>query len=159
MTAAQPLPPLTPDEEALARALPRVIYALPRMLDADLMREQQLPLIEYMTLMHLSEAPGRLLRMGELAIACELSLSGMTRIVTRLEGQGLVRRIRCDEDARGLNAVLTDAGFARLRQAWPSHLASVRRHFFDHLGDIDVAQLGRALGCVAVAEGRCPGHE
>jgi DNA-binding MarR family transcriptional regulator len=150
MTAAQPL---TPDEDALVRALPRVIYGLPRMIDADMVREQQLPLVEYMTLMHLSEAPQRLMRMGELAVACELSLSGMTRIVTRLEGQGLVRRIKCDEDARGLNAVLTDAGEARLRQAWPTHLASLRRHFFDHLENLDLAQLARVLRRVAIADG------
>ena len=80
------------------------------------MREQRLPLSEYMTLMHLSEAPHRRMRMSELAAACDLSLSGMTRIVTRLETQGLVERVRCEEDARGWNAVLTDAGLARLER-------------------------------------------
>lgn len=145
MTTAQPLQPLTPDEEAVVRALPRVTYVLPRVIDADMMRDQQLPLTEYTTLMHLSEAPQRQMRMGELAVASELSLSGMTRIVTRLEGQGLIERVRSDDDARGWNAVLTDAGLARLEQAWPTNLASVRRHFLDHLEGIDLARLARAI--------------
>jgi DNA-binding MarR family transcriptional regulator len=142
---AQPLRPLSPDEEAMIRALGRVMYALPRVIDADMVREQRLPLTEYLTLMHLSEAPERRMRMSELAIACQLSLSGMTRIVTRLEGDGLVERVKCDEDARGWNAILTDAGLARLEEAYPTNLASVRRHVLDHLEGIDVAQLARAF--------------
>jgi DNA-binding MarR family transcriptional regulator len=152
MTTAQPLQPLTPDEEAVVRALPRVTYVLPRVIDADMMRDQQLPLTEYTTLMHLSEAPQRQMRMGELAAACELSLSGMTRIVTRLEGQGLIERVRSDDDARGWNAVLTDAGLARVEQAWPTNLASVRRHFLDHLEGIDLARLARAIQRVGTTD-------
>jgi DNA-binding MarR family transcriptional regulator len=143
------LRPLTPDEEAVIRALGRVTIVLPRAVDADMIREQRLPLSEYVTLMHLSEAPGRRMRMSELAGACDLSLSGMTRIVNRLEGHGLIERVRCEEDARGYHAVLTDAGLARLEQAWPAHLASVRRHVFDHLDGIDLAQLARALQRIA----------
>jgi DNA-binding MarR family transcriptional regulator len=92
------------------------------------------------------------MRMGELAVACELSLSGMTRIVTRLEGQGLIERVRSDDDARGWNAVLTDAGLARLEQAWPTNLASVRRHFLDHLEGIDLARLARAIQRVGTTD-------
>ncbi|WP_432872210.1 MarR family winged helix-turn-helix transcriptional regulator [Microbispora rosea] len=152
MTTSQPVPPaqpLTSEEEALIRALPRLIYALPRAIDADMVREHQMPLIEWIALMRLSEAPQRRMRMGELAVACELSLSGMTRIVSVLERQGLVDRVRCDDDARGFNAVLTDAGRARLEQAWPSNLASVRRHFLDHLEGVDLARLARAIQNVA----------
>ena len=148
-TAEQPLQPLNTDEEALLRELGRVMIVLPRVIDADMMRERHLPLSEYMTLMHLSEAPHRLMRMSELAAVCNLSLSGMTRIVTRLEKQGLIERVRCDADARGWNAVLTDAGLARLEQAWPAHLASARRHVFDHLEGADLTQLVRALRRIA----------
>ncbi|MEU4493290.1 MarR family winged helix-turn-helix transcriptional regulator [Streptomyces sp. NBC_00210] len=148
-TAEQPLQPLNTDEEALLRELGRVMIVLPRVIDADMMRERHLPLSEYTTLMHLSEAAHRLMRMSELAAVCNLSLSGMTRIVTRLEKQGLVERVRCDADARGWNAVLTDAGLARLEQAWPAHLASARRHVFDHLEGADLTQLVRALRRIA----------
>ncbi|MFD5078566.1 MarR family winged helix-turn-helix transcriptional regulator [Streptomyces sp. NPDC058371] len=148
-SAEQPLHPLSPYEEALLRELGRVMIVLPRVIDTDMMREQRLPLSEYTTLMHLSEAPDRRMRMSELAAIANLSLSGMTRIVTRLENQGLIERARCDEDARGWNAVLTDAGLARLQEAWPAHLASARRHVFDHLEGTDLTQLIHALRRIA----------
>jgi DNA-binding MarR family transcriptional regulator len=137
--------PLSRDEEAVARAIGRVIMVVPRVMDADLMREQRLTLNEYAALLHLSEAPGRKLRMSELAAACEVSLSGMTRIVGRLESEGLVERVQCAEDARGSNAVLTTAGLTRLQRAYPTHLASIRRHIIDHLAEIDLARLADAL--------------
>ncbi len=132
------------------RSLSRVIYALPRALDADMAREQQLPLIEYQALMHLSEAPDRRLRMSDLATACAMSLSGMTGVTRRLEGQGFVRRVRCARDGRGWNAVLTEAGLARLEEAWPTHLASLRRHFLDHLTGLDLRALSAALRGIAL---------
>src|ERR1700743_645135 len=113
-TVPPPLPPLDGAGEAVVRSLSRVIHVLPRVLDADLIREQRLPLNDYMTLVNLSEAPDRQLRMNELAAACFLSRSGMTRIVDRLVAEGLIERVRCPEDARGWNAVLTDAGLTRL---------------------------------------------
>ena len=142
---APPLEPLSREEEAVARALGRVIIVVPRAIDADLTREQRLTLNEYSALMHLSEAPERRLRMSELAAECDVSLSGMTRIVGRLEADGLIERVQGTEDARGSNAVLTDAGLARLEQAYPSHLASVRRHVMDHLGELDLVGLAEAL--------------
>jgi DNA-binding MarR family transcriptional regulator len=137
--------PLSRDEEAVARAIGRVIMVVPRAMDADLMREQRLTLNEYAALLHLSEAPGHKRRMSELAAACDVSLSGMTRIVGRLEAEGLVERVQCAEDARGSNAVLTEAGRARLERAYPTHLASIRRHIIDHLAEIDLARLADAL--------------
>jgi DNA-binding MarR family transcriptional regulator len=150
--AAASLRPLSRDEEAVARAIGRAIIVLPRVMDADLTREQGLTLNEYGTLVHLSEAPDRRLRMSELAAACDVSLSGMTRIVGRLEDDGLVARVQCAEDARGSNAVLTDAGQRRLERAYPTHLASIRRHILDHLAELDLARLADALGrCAAPA--------
>jgi DNA-binding MarR family transcriptional regulator len=145
----QQLQPLDQSEEAFVRALGRVIMVLPRIVDADMVRDAQLPVSEYTTLMHLSEAPDRQLRMSELAGACNLSLSGITRVVTRLEKQGLVRRVKCDADARGWNAVLTKLGLARLEQAWPTNLASTRRHILDHLNGYDLAELTAALQKIA----------
>jgi DNA-binding MarR family transcriptional regulator len=137
--------PLTAAEEAFVRALGRILAVVPRVLEADLMHEQRMALSEYTALMHLSEAPQRHLRMSELAAACDLSLSGMTRVVSRLERDGLLRRVKCAEDARGSNAELTDAGLARLERAYPTHLASVRRHITDHLDGFDLTRLARAL--------------
>jgi DNA-binding MarR family transcriptional regulator len=100
--------------------------------------------------MFLSEAPGRRLRMGDLALASALSLSGMSRIVDRLERRGMAQRVRCSSDARGWEAVLTDTGFERLQQAWPTHLASVRRHVIDHIQGLDLPTLTAALRRFAV---------
>lgn len=131
------------------RALGRLLLVLPRALDADLERDQRMGLSEYSALRHLSESPGRRMRMSELAAACDMSLSGMTRLAGKLESDGFLRRVRCAEDARGFDAVLTDAGLARLERAWPAHLASVRRHIFDHLGGIDLPRLAAVLDAMA----------
>jgi DNA-binding MarR family transcriptional regulator len=137
--------PLSVEEEAFLRAWSRAALTVPRALDADLLSGQGMSLSEYTALMHLSEAPERSLRMSDLASACALSLSGLSRIVSRLESQGLVARERASVDGRGLNAVLTDAGLGRLRRAWPTHLASVRRQVMDHLTDLDLPAVTAAL--------------
>ena len=141
--------PLRAEEEAVMRAMGRLMMVLHRALDADLEREQRMTLSEYSALRHLSESPHHRMRMSELAAACDMSLSGMTRLAGKLESLGQLKRVRCARDARGLEAVLTDAGLARLREAWPSHLASVRRHIFDHLDGIDLARLAAALDSMA----------
>lgn len=86
------------------RAVARMLTMLPRLLDADLVREQQISLSTYLVLMNLSEADERRLRMSELAAICDLSLSGLTRIVDKLEASGFVERQRDAEDARVLRA-------------------------------------------------------
>ena len=141
--------PLSAEQEAVMRALGRLMLVMPRVLDADLQHEQRMSLSEYSVLRHLSESEHHRMRMSELATACDMSLSGMTRLAARLESQGHLRRIRCEQDARGLNAVLTDSGLDRLREAWPAHLASVRRHIVDHLQGMDLDRLAEALQSMA----------
>lgn len=144
--------PLDPAEDALMRAIARVLTVMPRMLDADLIREQQMSLNEYLVLMHLSEADERQLRMSELAAMCNLSLSGLTRLVDRLEGSGFVERRRGSDDARVLRAHLSKEGLLRLQRAWPSNLASVRRHIFDHLDGVDLEHLTRVFAAMTDME-------
>ena len=141
--------PLSGEEEAVVRAFGRVLAVIPRVLDADLEREQRMSLSEYTVLRILSEAPGRRMRMSELASACDMSLSGMTRLASKLESSRFLERQPCESDARGFHAVLTDAGLARLERAWPTHLTSVRRHITDHLRDVDLGKLAAALDKIA----------
>lgn len=101
--------------------------------------------------MYLSEAKDRTLRISDLASVCQQSLSGLSRTVTRLENEGLVRRQQSAHDARSFHVVLTPDGLARFGEAQPGHLESVRRHFFDHLGDLDLRALGKALEEIASA--------
>jgi len=150
--SAPAIVPLSGAEEAAMRAFGRMIVVLPRRLDADLEREQRMSLSEYTVLRVLSEASDQRMRMSELAAACDMSLSGMTRIVAKHESLGYLKRVPCPSDARGLNAVLTEAGLARLQEAWPTHLASARRHFFDHLGEIDLCKLATALISMAAED-------
>jgi DNA-binding MarR family transcriptional regulator len=137
--------PLDADEEALIRSLDRVVNALPRVMDATMLRERQMSMTDYLTLSRLSEAPDRRMRMSELAELSYLSLSGMTHVVSRLEAQGLVVRVRDEHDRRGWHAVLTDEGFARLDAAWPTNLSSVRRYILAHLKDFDLRALAEAF--------------
>lgn len=110
-------------------------------LDAELIRDHNLPLSSYEVLITLADAPGQRLRMGELANELLLSRSGLTRLIDRLERQGLVERRRCPEDARGWYAQLTEAGREKLVAARPAHREGVRRHFLDRLTDEDLDAL------------------
>jgi DNA-binding MarR family transcriptional regulator len=141
--------PLNESEEAFWRALMRIVLSLPRRLDADLVRNVGISANEYTTLMCLSEAEGRELRMTDLANAAALSGSRMTRLVDDLQSRGLVTKRTSAEDARGNVAKLTPAGLAKLKQAWPVHLASVRERVFDHVDARTVTQAAKALGEIA----------
>jgi DNA-binding MarR family transcriptional regulator len=112
-----------------------------RRLESDLMSEQQLPLASYDVLVQLVEAPRRRLRMSELAERVLLSRSGLTRLIDRLEREGLVGREPCEDDARGLYSVLTDAGYERLRGATGTHLRGVAEHAMGRLDDDEARQL------------------
>jgi len=139
------LRPLDPDEEVFVRSLERIIYVLPRVMDTTMQRERQISLTEYMTLSKLSEACGRKMRMSELAESSFMSLSGMSHIISRLQDQHLVERVRDEQDRRGWHAVLTDEGFARLEEAWPSNLSGVRKYALDHLRGFDLRALAEAF--------------
>lgn len=143
---------LSPEEEAAWRALARAVVVIPRALDSDLMQSEGVSLTEYTVLMNLSEAPERSLRMSELANYVSISVSGLTRVVERLERAGLVERVRSTADGRGQLACLTPAGLRCLKQAWPVHLESVRRHVMDHLQNVDLAAFADALEAIAQAE-------
>jgi DNA-binding MarR family transcriptional regulator len=141
--------PLNETEEVFWRALMRIVLSLPRRLDSDLARSVGITANEYTTLMCLSEAPGRELRMASLANAAALSASRMTRLVDDLQARGLVAKRASSEDARGNIAKLTPAGLAKLKQAWPAHLASVRGRVFDHVDPATVTKAGQALSEIA----------
>jgi DNA-binding MarR family transcriptional regulator len=120
-------------------------------LERELRSEEGIPLTWYDVLVHLSEAPGRRLRMQELAAAVLLSKSGLTRLIDRMERDGLVTRAACTDDRRGTWAELTDRGFERLEAAYPSHVAGVATHFARLLDDDEAATLERLLRRIADA--------
>src|SRR5688500_11194429 len=119
------------------RAHARVVRELERELQAD----QDLALTDYDVLVQLAAADDRRMRMSDLADRLLLSRSGVTRLVDRLVAEGLVERVSCDTDRRGLWAALTDAGLARLRSAAPTHLRGVSEHFLDRLSPDELAAM------------------
>jgi len=128
---------LTPLELAAWHGFLRAHAEIVRDLDDELQAEHGLALTSYEVLLYLAEAPGNRLRMSELASSLLLSQSGVTRLVDRLEREGLVRRERCEEDGRGFFAVLSQRGEARFREVRPTHLAGLRRRFLDALSEDD----------------------
>jgi DNA-binding MarR family transcriptional regulator len=126
----------------------RAYSAVTRRLEAELHAERDLGLAEYDALVQLALADDRRLRMSELAERVVLSRSGVSRLVDRLEMTGLVALAACKDDARVSWATLTDAGFARLRDASPVHLRGVETHFLAQIPDEDREALVRALELV-----------
>jgi len=120
-----------------------------RRLDEELRLEHDLSIAEYDTLLTLALAPGRRMRMGPLAERVILSKSGVTRLIDRLVGDELVERSACLADARGAEAVLTDRGLARLREASPTHLRGISEHFLSVLEDDDLQVIQRTMSAVA----------
>jgi DNA-binding MarR family transcriptional regulator len=141
--------PLTSDEEALWRALMRIVVTLPRRLDSDLVRAAGLTANEYKTLVGLSEAPHRELRMADLASTTGLSASRMTRLVDDLGTRGLVTKRASSSDGRGNVAKLTPKGLAKLKSAWPAHLTSARRRVLDHIDSGAIKAAAQTLSGVA----------
>lgn len=102
-------------------------------------------LAEYDVLVQLAAADERRLRMSELAERLLLSRSGITRLVDRLVADGLVGRDPCESDRRGHWTVLTDAGEERMREAAPTHLRGIGRHFLARIDPEDQRALAGLL--------------
>jgi DNA-binding MarR family transcriptional regulator len=130
-------------------SLLRAHATLMRQLETDLAQATGLALADFDVLAQLANAGGEL-RMTELAARALISRSGMTRRVTRLANEGLVRRANADADGRGVVVALTDAGVARLTETAPVHLRGVSELFISQLDDQELAALKSALDKVIV---------
>jgi DNA-binding MarR family transcriptional regulator len=121
------------DELAAWHGMLRTHALVIRELDNRLARKHGLAVSEFDVLITLANAPGKALRMTELADQVMLSASGLTRLVGRLERDGLVRRRQDAGDARSYLASLTPAGAAKLRAARATHNAVIRELYLDRL--------------------------
>ena len=111
--------------------------------DTELAREHDMPLSSYEVLLYLNDSPEGRMRMSELADSVLLSRSGLTRLVDRLERQGLLRRERCESDARGLFAEITPEGRGVFAAARKTHLDGVRRVFLSQFSRDELRTLGQ----------------
>jgi DNA-binding MarR family transcriptional regulator len=118
-----------PDTLAAWRALLAAHRRITDALEEELRAATGLNLARYDVLLQLSEAPGVSLRMTDLAEAVLLSKSGLTRLVDRMCGEGLIERSRDAADRRSLVVTLTPAGRRALRRAAPVHLRGIQQHF------------------------------
>ena len=128
-------PWLTEQQQQAWRTYLAMTAALNARIERDLQRAAGMPHAYYLILAMLSEAPGRSLRMNQLAEMVLASQSRLSHAVARLEDQGWVRREQAAGDRRGQVATLTDAGYQRLVEVAPSHAETVRSTMFDPLSD------------------------
>jgi DNA-binding MarR family transcriptional regulator len=124
----------------------RAQVQISRRLQADLMTHHDLALGAFDVLVRLGESPGGRLRMNDLADRVLLSRSGLTRLVDRMQREGLVERVTCDSDARGLYAVLSSKGRQRLTEATPTYCEAVREHILGRLDEDERHTFAGILG-------------
>lgn len=141
-------PWLSVEEQRCWRLFLSACQSLFAAVDTQLVRDSGLPHGYYEILVHLSEAPGRALRMSQLAAASTFSKSRLSHAVARLEERGWVTRQDCPTDRRGQIAFLTDEGMAVLTAAAPGHVAQVRRSLIDALTPEQVSQLAEISAAI-----------
>jgi DNA-binding MarR family transcriptional regulator len=127
-------------------SLTSLLVALPQAIDRQLKRDSGLNFFEYSIMSGLSRAEGHAIQLNTLAHLAAGSLSRMSHAVSRLEQQGWVQRRTCPGEARGVMAVLTEAGLAKLVEAAPAHVREARRLVVDVLSPAEREQLKAICG-------------
>lgn len=135
-------PPGFEDDELLTwSGLATVLEWLPALLDAQLQRDADIAHFEFGVLFALVNAPDSTLRMSVLADYANSTLTRLSRAVTRLERRQWVRRVVDPQDGRYTLATLTDLGRAKVEEAMPGHVATVRRLVLEPLTKAQRRQL------------------
>ncbi len=139
-------PTLPPAHLDAWRAFISSYWRVTARIEADLIARDLPTLAWYDVLYGLYRAPGRRLRMSELADHVLLSRSGLTRLVDKLENEGLLARKSCPSDGRAIHAQLTDKGTEALRKMWPIYRAGIGAHFSSRLNASELVTLTALLG-------------
>ena len=145
---------LTDEEQTLWRGWIAASMLLPDRLNRDLQELHGLTGTDYQILVELSESPERRMRMSTLADRVQLSRSRLSHQIDRMAKADLVTRKVCEQDGRGMFAVLTEHGWDTIVAAAPDHVESVRRNLLDQLTPEEFEAFGRA--CIKVAEALRP---
>jgi DNA-binding MarR family transcriptional regulator len=146
MISSGPASPRWLDDEQLAawQAFNGMMVKLRWAMECQLQHDAGLSFIEYHALARLSEVPGHTMRMSELAVVTDASLSRLSHLIKRLEQRELVRREPDPADGRYTNAILTEAGLRLLVASAPAHVAKVRELVIDALAADELSQLRTA---------------
>jgi DNA-binding MarR family transcriptional regulator len=139
---------LSAPERSAWVAMAAMMTKLPAALDHQMQRDADLTFFEYMVLAMLSESPGMTQRMSDLAALTSASPSRLSHVASRLERAGFLARQRCPGRGRSTNAVLTDAGHAKVVAAAPAHVVAVREYFIDALSPEQLGTLADIAGQV-----------
>jgi len=139
---------LDADQQRIWRSFLNGVAKIQERLEAEL-RPFGLDPGEYEILVHLSESPGRCLRMSDLAGRVRQSRSRLTHTIARMETKGLIARMACPSDRRGVIAEMTTKGYDLLVEAAPAHVESVRKALVDPVDPADFEALGRAMDAAA----------
>jgi DNA-binding MarR family transcriptional regulator len=114
---------------------------LVKRLDAELVAAHGLSLSGFEVLWRVAASDHGRLRMSELAELVMLSPSGLSRLVDRLEAEGMIDRVACPEDGRAINATITESGRRKLEAAQPTHVEGIRRTFLAHFDEDEIERL------------------
>lgn len=118
---------------------------LPNTLEATLKREADVTYYEFQAMLKIGENPNASRRMSDLSEATAMSLSHLSRVITRLEKKGFVARIPDPNDGRATFAALTPAGQRAVAAGHPGYIAELRRIFFDTLNEDELEVFSSAL--------------
>ena len=145
-TYAVPVPTatsLSPTENLAWVGLLHAHSSLVKQLDTELTSAHGLSLSGFEVLWRVASAEKGRLRMTDLAELVLLSPSGLTRLVDRLESDGMIDRVACPTDGRATNATITELGRQRLAEAQSTHFDGVRKRFLAHFSDEEIGQLAQ----------------
>lgn len=146
---------LSAREQASWRSFIDGTRALVDALDRQLQSDSKLPHAYYEVLIPLSEAPGRAMRMSELAERARSSRSRLSHAISRLEERGWVERAECPTDKRGQLAILTDAGMEVVAKSAPGHVAAVRKYLIDRLNPEQIRVMGEIGDIMLASTSEC----
>jgi MarR family 2-MHQ and catechol resistance regulon transcriptional repressor len=154
LSTQQLTPKTLPSTEAFGQLL-GAHAALTRELNAALVAAQGLTITDYGCLLQLSRAGDEGMRRIDLANSLQLSPSGITRLLDRLEEHGYVGKGACKEDARVSYAILTEDGRAKLKDAWPEHVDAVERRVAAVLSEDEIKTLHELLTRLSDTDESC----
>lgn len=129
----QEVPWLDDDEQTLWRAMMDAAKAVERAMDTRLLATEEISSADFSVLVQLSEAERGTVRMRELCEALRWDRSRMSHQITRMARRGLVNKLRCTSDSRGIDVELTAHGRDVIERAAPDHVRMIRRIVFDEL--------------------------
>jgi DNA-binding MarR family transcriptional regulator len=138
------VPTATTLSDTESRAWVGLLHAyasLVKQLDTELIAAHGLSLSAYEVLWRVAATDNGRLRMTDLAELVLLSPSGLSRLVDRLESDGMIERVACPTDGRAINATITELGRERLVEAQGTHFEGIRRRFLSNFSESEVGQL------------------